>query len=62
MDDDDEDIDNFFFDSLTVLLILVAVEVVIRCNCLLSSFVSEICGDDGNGNTCFEVEGVHLGG
>lgn len=59
--DDDEDIDNFFFDSLTVLLILVAVEVVFKCNCFFSSFVSVTCGDD-NGNTCFEVDGVDLGG
>lgn len=32
------------------------------CNRFFSSFVSGICGCGDNGNTCFEVEGIHLGG
>lgn len=38
------------------------VVVVVCCNRFLSSFVSGICDCGDNGNTCFEVEGVHFGG
>lgn len=54
-----------FFNSLAVLLVEVAVVlvvVVVFCNRFFSSFVSCICGCDCNGNTSFEVEGLHLGG
>lgn len=53
-----------FFDSLAEVMAVVVelVVVVICCNRFLSSFISEICGCGGNGNACFEVEGVHFGG
>lgn len=53
-----------FLDSLAEVMAVVVelVVVVICCDRFLSSFISWICSCDGNGNTCFEVEGVHLGG
>lgn len=67
-DEDDNDETDDFFDSLTivvevvVIVVAVVLVVVVCCKCFLTSFVSRICNCGDNGNTCFEVEGVDLGG